>query len=315
MKHIIAACIAFLLGCMSSASSVSAEPTRVSLATATKGGGFELYGSVAAQVINELQPELHVVPENTKGSVENISLLAEGKFDLALVQGVAAFEALAGIGQKPAKLKVIAAIYSSPGMFVVRSDHASRSVVDLVGKPIAWGAKASGLTLMARYVMDGLGLDRDRDFQSQFLNRAGDGPPLVLKGEVAALWGAGTGWPGFTRVMAVGGRFVGLTEAEIEKVTDKHSFLKPMTVPAGSYEGQDEAVHTVGVWNFMMSRPDLPDTTAYMIARALGDGKQLLAAKLPQASETTPDNTRAAAERSDIHPGVLRYLDEQRPRD
>ncbi len=313
MKRCVVALCGLFFGLLNPITSVSADPTPITLATATKGGGFELYGSVAAAVINELQPKLNVVPENTKGSLENIGLLADRKFDLGLVQGVAAFEAFAGIGQKPVNLKVIAAIYSSPGMFVVRSDHPARSVADLVGEPIAWGTRTSGLTLMAYYVMDGLGLNRDKDFQSRFLIRAGDGPPLVLNGEVAAFWGAGIGWPGFEQVMAAGGRFIGFTEAEVQKVTAKHSFLKPMTVPAGSYEGLDEPVRTVGVWSFLLSRPDLPEEIAYMLAKALSDGHELLASRLSQARETTPENTRAAAERSHIHPGVLRFLDEHRP--
>jgi TRAP-type uncharacterized transport system substrate-binding protein len=72
-------------------------------------------------------------------------------------------------------------------------------------------------------------------------------------------------------------------------------------------------VRTVGVWSYLLSRPDLPEEIAYMLAKALSDGHELLASRLPQAKETTPENTRAAAERSHIHPGVLRFLDEHRP--
>ncbi len=313
MKRCIAVWGVLLSGLLIATASVCADPTQISLATATKGGGFELYGSNAAAVINQVDHSVNVVAKNTRGSLENIALLAEGSFDLGLVQGVAAHEAFSGIGQKPVNLKVIAAIYSSPGMFVVMADHSARSVADLVGKPIAWGTKTSGLTLMARYIMDGLGLDRDKDFQPRFLKRAGDGPPMVLNGEVAAFWGAGIGWPGFMRVIAAGGRFIGFTEAQVQKVTAKHTFLKPMVLPAGSYEGQSEPVQAIGVWSFLLSRPDLPDEIAYKLAKALGDGQERLASRLPQARETTPGNTRAAAERTHIHPGVLRYLDEQRP--
>ncbi|MEQ8823752.1 MAG: TAXI family TRAP transporter solute-binding subunit [Filomicrobium sp.] len=311
MKHYVTALSGALFGLLFAAIPAQADPVELSLATATKGGGFELYGSNAAAVINEVDPSLNVVAKNTKGSLENIGLLADGKFDLGLVQGVAAYEAFAGIGQEPVDLKVIAAIYSSPGMFVVKADHPARSVSDLLGKPIAWGTTTSGLTLMARYIMDGLGHDRDKDFQPRFLKRAGDGPPLVLSGEVDAFWGAGIGWPGFKRVMAGGGRFIGFSKDEVEKVTSKHTFLKPMVVPAGSYKGQEKDVQAVGVWSFLLAGPDLPDDVAYKIAKALSDGQEKLAAKLPQAKETTPANTRAAAERDRIHPGVLRFLDEK----
>lgn len=290
---------------------VRSEPTTITLATATKGGGFELYGTNAAEVINAVDPSLNVVPKNTKGSLQNIGLLNDGTFDIGLVQGVAAYEAFSGIGQQPVSLKVIAAIYSSPGMFVVKTDSPARQVQDLVGRPIAWGTPTSGLTLMARYIMDGLGLDRDKDFEPRFLKKAGDGPPLVLNGEVAAFWGAGIGWPGFTRVMDAGGRFIGFNEAQVQRVTTKHPFLKPMIIPANSYKGQPQPVQTLGVWSFILARADLPDDVAYRLANALHNGQDKLTARLPQARETTPENTRAAAKANQIHPGALRYLKEQ----
>jgi len=39
------------------------------------------------------------------------------------------------------------------------------------------------------------GLTADRDFEQVILEKAGDGPRLVLEGKVAALWGTGIGWP------------------------------------------------------------------------------------------------------------------------
>lgn len=287
-----------------------AEPTSLSLATATRGGGFTLFGDSAAAVINETDASLRVTARNTEGSLENIGLLEEGKFDIGLVQGMAAYEAFAGTGGAPVNLKVIAAIYSSPGMFVVKGDSPARSVGDLVGKPIAWGTRTSGLTLMARYIMDGLGLDRDKDFEPHFLDKAGDGPPMVLDGRVAAFWGAGIGWPGFTQIMGSGGRFIGFTPEEVAKVTAKYAFLKPMTVPAGAYEGQREPVNSIGVWSFILSRPDLPDDVAYRLAKALHEGNDSLVSRIDQARETTPQNMRIAADPARIHPGVERYLRE-----
>src|SRR5439155_787018 len=73
-----------------------------------------------------------------------------------------------------------------------------------------FSARGSGLVLLARYVLDGLGLDQERDFQAVYLDRAGDGPAMVLDGRVAALWGGGVGWPGFTAVAKApgGARFI-----------------------------------------------------------------------------------------------------------
>ena len=163
------------------------------MATATPGGGFPYFGDNAAAAINETDRTLNVTTHNTKGSDENLGLLEAGKYDIALVAGEPAYEAFTGIGRKPTTNKIISAIYSNPGMFVVRGDSPARTLRDLIGKPIAWGTRASGLTLLGRYVTDGLGLDRDKDFQPHYLEKAGDGPVMVADGRVAALWGGGIG--------------------------------------------------------------------------------------------------------------------------
>src|SRR5215475_11525684 len=160
--------------------------TKVILGTATPGGGFPLYGGVVAEVVNATDASLLIEPRNTKGSTENVPLLEEDKLDIALVQGEVAYEALAGIGRAPANLKIIAAMYSTPGMFVVRGDSTARTISDLKGKPVAFGARGSGLVILARYVLDGLGLDPGRDFQAIYLDRAGDGPTMVPDGRAAA---------------------------------------------------------------------------------------------------------------------------------
>src|SRR5213592_2059872 len=213
----------------------TAPKTVVVLGTATPGGGFPVYGAAFADTVNETDPTLAIEQRNTKGSTENVPLLEDGRLDIALVQGEVAHEAFSGIGRPPTKLRIVAAMYSTPGMFVVRADTPYRRVEDLRGKPVAFGAKGSGLVILSRYVLDGLGLDQDRDFQAVYLDRAGDGPAMVLDGRTAALWGGGAGWPGFTAMAQAGGRFLAPDADELERIRDKHPFLKALTVPAGSY--------------------------------------------------------------------------------
>src|ERR1700682_3486994 len=170
----------------------------ISLGTATPGGGFPLYGNAFAEVMNGADLALSIEPRNTKGSTENIPLLEAGNLDIALVAGEPSYEAFMGIGRPRTNLKILTAMYSSPGMFVVRADSPYKRIHDLVGQRIAFGARGSGLPILSRYVLDGLGLKQDEDFQSIYLDRAGDGPAMVLDGRAAALWGAGIGWAGCT---------------------------------------------------------------------------------------------------------------------
>jgi TRAP transporter TAXI family solute receptor len=288
----------------------AAKRTVVTLGTATPGGGFPLYGDALAATINETDSSLQIETRNTKGSTENVPLLEAGTLDLALVQGEVAHEALSGIGRPPADLRIVTAMYSTAGMFVVRGDSRFRTIADLRGQPVAFGARGSGLVILARYILDGLGLDRDRDFRAIFLDQAGDGPTMVADGRAAALWGGGVGWPGFTAVARAGGRFIVPDASGITGILARHPFLRELTVPAGSYPGQDTALRSVGSWSFVLARPTLSDDVAFRIARALHRGEGALGARLPQARETTAANTAAAARAEQIHPGVLRYLRE-----
>src|SRR3989442_861854 len=339
----------------------AAEKTVVVLGTATPGGGFPVYGAAVADIINETDPTLAVQTRNTKGSTENVPLLEAGQLDLALVQGEGVHEALTRVGRAPANLMILAAMYSTPGMFVVRADSPYRAIADLPrqalglrapgswvvivgrspanlmilaamystpgmfvvradspyraiadlrGKPVAFGARGSGLVILARYVLDGLGFDQERDFQAVYLDRAGDGPEAVLDGRVAALWGGGLGWPGFSAVAQgpAGARFLAPDADGIRRILTTHAFLKPMSVPAGAYPGLDAPLASVGSWGFIMARPTLADDVAYRLARALHRGAEALAKRLPQARETTATNTIAAARRGDLGPPrVLRY--------
>jgi TRAP transporter TAXI family solute receptor len=285
--------------------------TTISLGTATPGGGFPLYGAALAEVINAADPSLSIETRNTKGSNENIPLLELGKLDLGLVAGEPAYEAFMGKGRAATRLKIVTAMYSSPGMFVVRADSPYKSIKDLVDRPVAFGAKGSGLPILSRYVLDGLGLKQDDDFQSIYLDRAGDGPEMVLDGRVAALWGAGIGWPGFAAIASSpgGARFIAPNAEEIARIRAKHAFLKPLTVPAESYRNQTAPINSVGSWSFILAREDLPDDVAYHLARTLHQAEADLCKRLAQACETTAANTVAAAPRLDlVHPGVLKYF-------
>jgi len=290
-----------------------AGKTVISLATATPGGGFPLYGGVIAETLNGVDPALHIETRNTKGSTENILLLDRGEVDLGLVQGEVAYEAFEGIGRDKTEAKIVAAMYSTAGMFVVRADSAFHSITDLVGQPVAFGARGSGLVLLARYVLDGLNLDMEKHFQAIYLDRAGDGPAMVMDGRAAALWGGGVGWPGFSAVAhgPAGARFIVPDAEEIAQIVEKHPFLRPLTVAGETYRGQEAPLNSVGSWSFIMARPDLPEETGYRLAHALHQAETALPERLPQALETTAINTAAAAPDPElIHRGVYRYLEE-----
>src|SRR5256885_8142161 len=274
------------------------------LATATPGGGFPVFGDAFAEMVNAREPKLRITTRNTKGSSENVPLLEANQDDIALVAGEFASSVLA----KPdTKLRIICAMYSSPGLAMVRGDSPYRTLRDLTGKPVVLGTQGSGITALGRTVFESLGIA----IKPITLEKAADGPPMLLDGRADALWGAGVGWPAFAALAKSGARLIAPDAQEIATVLEKNRALQAVTLPAKSYPGQDAPLPSVGSWSYVLAKPELPNEAGYLLARALHRAESAFAARLEQARETTMANTLAAAPRRElVHPGVARYLAE-----
>jgi len=108
-----------------------------------------------------------------------------------------------------------------------------------------------------------------------------------------------------------GARFIAPDSNELARIRARHSYLKPLTVPAGSYPNQNAPIQSVGSWSYILARETLPDDVAYRLARTLHGVEGGFCKKLAQACETTAANTVAAAPKPElIHPGVMKYFRE-----
>jgi uncharacterized protein len=289
-----------------------AQQVKLRLGTAEEGGAFVPYAAALLDLLKSVDPILEVRAVPTKGSGDNVPMLEAGDLDLGLVSGEVAHELFSGLNRPVGKLKVISAMYSSPGMFVVRADSRYHHIADLLGRRVVWPGRGTGFAVQARYVMDGLGLDMDNDFEPIYLTRLTDGPPMIIDGQAAALWGGGLRWPGFVKVATStrGARFIVPTAEEIKRIQSKYDFLAKLAVPAGLYPGQYDRLETVGTWSFIMARVDLEDSVGQRLAADLYKAERTgLLTK--QLSETTPKNTLAAIPSPKVlQPGVAKYYKE-----
>ena len=287
----------------------SAQTTRLTLGTALEGGALQNYGVAFIDGLRIVDPLMEIRAVSTGGVQDNVALLEQGKLDIALVFGEVAHELFAGVGRTPTRLKVISVMYSTPGMFVVRAESRYRTISDLKGRRVVWNIRNGGLALQGRYVMDGLGLDPEKDFEAVYIEKLSDGPEMVLDGTAAALWGGGYRWPGFITVASNtrGARFIAPNETEIARIREKHPFLARLVVPAGLYPGQHEAIPTVGTWSYVLARADLEESSGYRLAASLHkvERANLLNKTLV---ESTIKNTLSAVSSPDmLNPGVLAY--------
>jgi TRAP transporter TAXI family solute receptor len=295
------------------ASRARAAPNVLSFGTAAEGGSFMVYALAFMDAMRAVDPTLEIRAVPTQGTIENAPRLEAGELDIAMVTGEVAHELFDGVGRPPTKLKVIVAMYAAPGMLAVRSDSRYRAIADLEGRPVVWNVRGSGIAIQASYLMSGLGLDLDKDFEAIYTASRADGAKIVLDGRAAALWGSGLRWPGFIEMAddAGGARFVAPTTAEIKTILGRHPFMREMSVPASLYRGQYDVIRTVGTWSYLLARDGLDDELGYRLAGDLyrveraGSLSRLLA-------ESTTQNTLDGLSSTDmLHPGVLRFYKEK----
>jgi TRAP-type uncharacterized transport system substrate-binding protein len=128
-----------------------------------------------------------------------------------------------------------------------------------------------------------------------------------------ALWGGGLRWPGFVAMSSStrGARFIVPSAAEIARIREKYSFLRPVTVPAGLYPGQYDPLRTVGGWSYILARDGLSDEVGYRLANDLYRIERA-GSLARQMVESTVANTLASLPRPElVQPGVLRFYEEK----
>ena len=293
---------------------VAAPPLTLRVGTSLDGGGFAAYGDSLADAIKWANPSINVRLQRTQGSAENAALLQEGRLDVGLVSGEVAYPLFNSVVGPPNDLTVVSIAFSSPGMFVVRADSRYQAIDTLRERPVVWPARGSAATLQARYTLEPLGLDMERDFEAIFADRTSDGVALLLDARASAMWGVGKRWAGFVAVTGDprGGRFVTPGPEESTAIVDRYRFLHRAVVPAGRYRRQFEAIETIGSWTYLLAGPQLSEESGYTLAAALhrieGASARLAGGAL---AEATIANTLSALPRTgSLQPGVARYLRE-----
>jgi hypothetical protein len=286
-----------------------AQSASLLLGTTPDGGGFAPYAVALVETLKSIDRGLDLRPVDTDGSTDNVARLHAGNIDIGLVSGEVYDESEL---RAPGRLKIVSVMYYTPGMFAVLGNSKHRTISDLRGRPIVWQPRGTGSAVQARYVMDGLGLDLDRDFAEIYPANFTDGPEYIFDGSAAALWGSGLRLPSFLRIAEhpFGVRFIAPTAEEIARIHAAHPFLVPLTVPRGTYPGQTEPIATIGSGSFIVARPELDAALVHRLSAALHKLERF-EAKPTYLAQTTAANTLVSVESLDeLHPGVLKYYRE-----
>jgi TRAP transporter TAXI family solute receptor len=103
--------------------------------------------------------------------------------------------------------------------------------------------------------------------------------------------------------------FLSLSPEQVEAIRKAMPAFSPSKIAAGTYRSLEKDYATVGIYNFAIGRPDLPDDLVYQIVKAAFEHQPRLLKATAAARETLPQN----ADKNTFmpfHPGAVRYYRE-----
>lgn len=289
----------------------SSPPPKVNyeMGTAGAGGAFSPYGEAFAKVVSS-NSHVEIKTRVTKGSNENIDLMASGTTALGLVNLGPALDAVSGkgvwAGKPVTNLRAIAPMYETPFHLIALQASGVNNIAQLAGKRVGVGPKGGpGESFF-------VGLLAEVGVQAILVNGdpAEHGKQLLGK-EIDAIWiGAGTPVPVLKTIADQTEAVVfGLTAAEVTAFRKRFPYAAPNTIAAQTYRGQTTAVQTVAIWNFVVGRADLPEREVKAIALAAMKNTQAMANLFGPASATQASNAGANGVMP-FHPGAISALKE-----
>ena len=269
------ACVAgaaILTGCGGSSDGGN-DKKFLNIATGGTAGTYYPLGGALAELMNKNIQGMNASAQSTGASVANVNMLKDGSVDIAFIQNDIAYYAANGTemfkDKKFEGLRGIAALYPETVQFVTTADSGIKSIADIKGKKVAVGASGSGAEANCRQILAAAGITYD-DISPQYLS-FGEAADALKDGNVD-VGVVVAGFPtaaiqdlGASKSAAV----VNIDEAIQEKLKAQYSYFTPITIPAGTYPGQEADVNTVAVKCVIVTTDKMDDTMGEAIVKAI----------------------------------------------
>ncbi|WP_170323622.1 TAXI family TRAP transporter solute-binding subunit [Cryptosporangium phraense] len=286
----------------------------VRISTGGKGGVYEAYGLALRDVLEDDLPGLQVEVENSGGSVDNLSRMANGRVDLAFISADTAFRvpALEQQAGAPGRIRAIARVYDEYVQLVVRSDSSIRSLSDLRGKRVSVGSEGSSVEITAKRLLAAANMNDETDIQRRGYG-VSQSADLLADGDLDAFFWVG-GLP--TTAVAELASTVPIRLLPLDRYVDTlhrqyGSFYQSATVPQGTYTNVPDT-RTAAVPSYLLASTTLSADLVFRLTEALFTHRTRIAEVVP-SSRVLDVRTAISTASIPLHPGAERYYRSIKP--
>lgn len=286
------------------------RPTSMSIATASPGGTYGVYGEGLASLISDIVG-IPTSSRQTQGPAQNMVLVQTGQTELGMTTSGPAFEAANGLlelnpGVKHDKARVLFAMYPTPFQIVTLADNEITSFADLDGKRLGSGPRAgTGGTYWPRWLK---ALKYTSDLQ---FGGIGDQAAQLADGRLDAIVTAGgVPLPAISELESTKDALIlSIPDEVLSNILEANPYAVPFTIAKGTYSTPKEDIKTAAMWNFVVASADLSDDVAYEITKAALENNARMVTTHSAARQTLAENILNNTVMP-LHPGAARYYSE-----
>lgn len=259
---------------------VPAQSQQLVLMTGPQGGSwYPLGGAIQAMADDAGIASIAVMPG---GGIANVQGVQNGDADLGFANSISTVDAIEG--REPFEAAAdnvcnIGTLYPQYFQMAVPVASGIETVADYEGMRLVTQPVGNTAEQVIRAILETEGLSYDDMAAVDFVSYS-DGVSLVQDGNAHILT-MGTTVPA-SAIMDLANstdvRLVPLTEDFIDQMREMNPGYAPITIPAGSYPGQDDDVLAVGYATHVVARCDLDAEIVHGILTEMWENREDLAA-------------------------------------
>lgn len=286
----------------------------LSLGTAPPGGAFFVVGGALSEVL-QAHPgsgSWQVTSESTKGTQENIRRLVAGDLDLALANAAISYFAVRGEGKwaTPQDVQAVMTLAPNVALFLAPSGTGIETLADLSGQRVVIGPAGAGFEYFVSPILQAHGVSYD-DLSVLHNTQAGAVDMLADGSAAAAFLGGAIPTASITQATATQDMlFVPFDEAAVEELVAEYPFFDRVTVPVGTYRGQEEAFSGLNVGSMhLITAASQDEDLIYQVTRTLWEFRSEVVERHAAGRAIQP----AVVVRDtgvEFHPGAVRFYQE-----
>jgi len=312
MKHLMTG-VVLALACTSAQAQEQA-----SIGASGSGSGPYINGAQMADAANGSQEDFKFSVQTTGGYRDNLGLVLTDKVDVALNTLITlnfAYNQRGQYGDSPMaedfkRLRYVFSFGAVPQNIFVREDSGITSLQEIKGHSFNINIPSSfthGMNLKMLEAAD-IPLDSFDPGQvatGQVFDEIQNG--IFVGGAHVYQLGLGNA----QRLSATTPiRYLDVPEDVVSKMNEEyHGLLVPYEIPAGTYNGQDQAIKTFGLAQVIFTDENADEEMIYQFTKAFWENLDKVQATAFFLKEVTPE-TAFTSINVPLHPGAVRYYDE-----